>query len=172
MLTECRGRFILGFGVSIASAAGPIYVVETTHPYYRPMATAYCNTFWFTGSILSSGAIRGGLNLGGNLSWQLPVWLQLVFPGLICMLCFLVPESPRWLYVRGKKEASVNMLTKWHGYGNFENPWGEYSPKLHVGATRHSAVEKTGTLDHVSVSHYREPGVFPIFFACFTSGRS
>lgn len=29
------GRFLLGFGVSIISAAGPIYVVETAHPAYR-----------------------------------------------------------------------------------------------------------------------------------------
>ncbi len=70
------GRFLLGFGVSIASAAGPIYVVETAHPAWRGIITAYCNTFWFVGSILASGAVRGGLSLGGNISWQLPVWLQ------------------------------------------------------------------------------------------------
>lgn len=29
------GRFILGFGVSIATAAGPMYVVEVTHPAHR-----------------------------------------------------------------------------------------------------------------------------------------
>lgn len=38
------GRFILGFGVSIVSAAGPIYVVETAHPAWRGIVTAYCNT--------------------------------------------------------------------------------------------------------------------------------
>jgi MFS family permease len=29
------GRFILGFGASIASAAGPAYTVELAHPAYR-----------------------------------------------------------------------------------------------------------------------------------------
>jgi len=29
------GRFLLGFGVSIAAAAGPMYVVEINHPAYR-----------------------------------------------------------------------------------------------------------------------------------------
>lgn len=70
------GRFILGFGVSIVSAAGPIYVVETAHPAWRGVVTAYCNTFWFVGSILASGAVRGALLLGGTISWQIPVWLQ------------------------------------------------------------------------------------------------
>ncbi|KAK0249119.1 hypothetical protein LTR35_018418, partial [Friedmanniomyces endolithicus] len=39
------GRFLLGFGVSIVSAAGPIYVVESAHPAHRGVLTAYCNTF-------------------------------------------------------------------------------------------------------------------------------
>lgn len=29
------GRFILGFGAAIASAAGPAYIVEIAHPAYR-----------------------------------------------------------------------------------------------------------------------------------------
>lgn len=29
------GRFLLGFGVSIAASAGPMYVVEMNHPAYR-----------------------------------------------------------------------------------------------------------------------------------------
>src|SRR2546423_5551675 len=115
------GRFLLGFGVSVTSAAGPIYVVETSHPAFRGVVTAYCHTFWFTGSILSSGAVRGALNLGGNTSWQLPVWLQMLFSGLICLFCFLIPESPRWLYVSGKRDKAIATLTKWHGYGNPES---------------------------------------------------
>lgn len=40
------GRFVLGFGVSIASAAGPMYVVEVSHPAYRGIMTAFYNTWW------------------------------------------------------------------------------------------------------------------------------
>ena len=117
------GRFILGFGVSFVSAAGPIYVVETAHPSWRGVLTAYCNTFWFTGSILAGGAIRGGLQLAGNTSWLLPIWLQIVFPGLIIIFVFLIPESPRWLFVNNKREKAVTMLTKWHGNGNPNSAW-------------------------------------------------
>jgi MFS family permease len=38
------GRFVLGFGVTIVSAAGPIYVVETAHPAFRSVITAYCES--------------------------------------------------------------------------------------------------------------------------------
>jgi sugar porter (SP) family MFS transporter len=117
------GRFVLGFGVSIVSAAGPIYVVETAHPAWRGIITAYCNTFWFTGSILAAGAVRGGLNLAGNTSWTLPIWLQLFFPGLIIVFVYFIPESPRWLFVNNRREQAVDTLSKWHGYGNRESAW-------------------------------------------------
>lgn len=117
------GRFILGFGVSIASAAGPIYVVETSHPAYRSIVTAYCNCTWFVGSILAAGTTRGALDLPGNASWQLPIWLQMVFPGIVCLVAFWLPESPRWLYVHGRREQSLSVLTHWHGFGNSESSW-------------------------------------------------
>lgn len=117
------GRFVLGFGVSIVSSAGPIYVVETAHPAWRGIITAYCNTFWFVGSILSSGAVRGGLNIKGNTSWQIPVWLQLVFPSLIVLLSWGIPESPRWLFVNNKREKAIETLQKWHGYGKQDSSW-------------------------------------------------
>lgn len=40
------GRVLLGFGVNIAAAAGPMYVVEVSHPAHRGVVTALYNTFW------------------------------------------------------------------------------------------------------------------------------
>lgn len=117
------GRFVLGFGVSIAAAAGPIWIVETAHPKYRSVMTGLCNTTWLAGSILSSGITRGGLDIKSNNSWLIPIWFQMVFPGLICIFAFLLPESPRWLYAQGKRESAVSLLTKWHGDGNRESAW-------------------------------------------------
>jgi MFS family permease len=34
------GRFLLGWGVAIMASAGPMYVVETSHPAYRGIVTA------------------------------------------------------------------------------------------------------------------------------------
>lgn len=117
------GRFLLGFGVSIAASAGPIYVVETVHPAFRGVVTGYCNTFWFVGSILAAGAVRGSITLTTNEAWQIPIWLQMVFSGLIVCTCWMIPESPRWLYVHGKQEKAISILTKWHGLGNAESLW-------------------------------------------------
>lgn len=117
------GRFLLGFGVSIAAAAGPMYVVEINHPAFRGTVGAMYNTLWFSGSIIAAGAARGALNVGGDFSWRLPTWLQCLFAGIICLFVFLLPESPRWLYVNNKQEAARSMLAKYHGNGNPQSPW-------------------------------------------------
>ncbi|RAL67256.1 hypothetical protein DID88_008022 [Monilinia fructigena] len=59
------GRFLLGFGVNIASAAGPMYVVEVSHPAYRGVVTPFSIAF-----------ARGADNIGGDESWRLIIWVQ------------------------------------------------------------------------------------------------
>lgn len=81
------------------------------------------NTLWFSGAIIAAGAARGGLNVGGDYSWRLITWLQALFSGLIALFSLFLPESPRWLYVRNKKEAAKAILTKYHGNGNPDSPW-------------------------------------------------
>lgn len=117
------GRFLLGFGVSLVASAGPMYVVEVTHPAHRGVITSLYNTFWFTGAIVASGAGRGSLNLSGNITWLVPVWLQMLFSGLIVLFIFFMPESPRWQYVHGKQDKCKEFLIKYHGHGNPDSPW-------------------------------------------------
>ncbi|KAF5008857.1 hypothetical protein FDECE_4881 [Fusarium decemcellulare] len=117
------GRFLLGFGVTIASSAGPMYVVEINHPAYRGVVGALYMTLWFTGAIIAAGSARGGLDVGGDYSWRLITWLQALFSGLICIFCWFIPESPRWLYVRNKQDEAKTILSKYHGNGNPESAW-------------------------------------------------
>ncbi|KAJ9609729.1 hypothetical protein H2200_006057 [Cladophialophora chaetospira] len=161
------GRFVLGFGVTIAAAAGPIWVVETSHPKYRGIITGLCNTTWLAGSILSSGAVRGGLNIKSNNSWLIPIWLQMVFPGLIAVFAFLIPESPRWLHAHNKREKAHATLTKWHGYGNPESVWvrlqlNEYEEFIEMDGTDKRWWDYRGLFN-------RKSSVYRTFVACWFS---
>jgi sugar porter (SP) family MFS transporter len=117
------GRFLLGLGVGIIASAGPVYVVEISHPAHRGIVTGLYNVFWPVGALVASGACRGGLNYGGNTSWLIPVWLQAMFPGLIVLGVFFLPESPRWLYVNGKMAKAKETMAYYHGNGNPESEW-------------------------------------------------
>lgn len=117
------GRFFLGFGVSIMSAAGPTYVIETAHPAHRGVVGGLYNVMWPVGALVASGAARGGLAYAGNTSWMIPVGLQLMFPCIVAFGAFFLPESPRWLYTRGKRDQAVASLTRYHGRGNPDSEW-------------------------------------------------
>lgn len=117
------GRFFMGMGVSIIASAGPCYVVEINHPHYRGIVTALYNVFWPVGAIVASGTSRGVLNRTGNISWVLPLWMQMMFPAIVFVFAWFLPESPRWLYTNGKQEQAKAFLTKYHGNGNPDSEW-------------------------------------------------
>ncbi|KAF7919333.1 uncharacterized protein EAE97_011665 [Botrytis byssoidea] len=103
------GRFLLGFGVGIVASAGPMYVVEISHPAHRDVVTAFYNTFWFVGSILAWGSARASADLSG----------------LCIILVWALPESPRWQYVHGQRDKAKAMLTRYHREGNPNRIWVE-----------------------------------------------
>ncbi|KAH7108656.1 lactose permease [Dendryphion nanum] len=119
------GRFLLGFAVPIITTAGPLHVIETAHPAHRGVITGLYNTFWFVGSILAAGTTRGSSSLPGNQSWLVPVWMQILFPGLVLVLAWFLPESPRWYFVNGRTDEAKAMLTTYHGKGNPDSIWVE-----------------------------------------------
>ncbi|OBT50470.1 hypothetical protein VE04_09662 [Pseudogymnoascus sp. 24MN13] len=134
------GRFLLGFGVGIIGSAGPTYVVEMSHPAHRGVTTGLYNVFWPVGALVAAGAARGGLTYTGNTQWLIPVWLQMMFPGLIVLLAWFLPESPRWMYVRGRVVEAQATLTKYHGQGNANSEWVklqmmEYETHLEIDGT-------------------------------------
>lgn len=47
---------------------------------------------------------------GGAIAWRLPIAFQILFALFVIFLVFGLPESPRWLYSRGKTEEAREVL--------------------------------------------------------------
>ena len=43
--------------------------------------------------------------------------------GIILLLVWFLPESPRWLFVNNNVSRAKAMLTKYHGNGNADSIW-------------------------------------------------
>jgi hypothetical protein len=52
-----------------------------------------------------------------------PLGLQCVPAGILGLLIFLFPESPRWLIDSGKVEQGLQVLSQLHAHGNINDAW-------------------------------------------------
>lgn len=92
LATFMTGRFIVGFGVAITSAAGPAYVSEMAHPAYRGAMTGIYNTFWYMGAIPGTFIPYATSMIDSPMAWRIPLWLQLINGGVVLSLCMFLPE--------------------------------------------------------------------------------
>jgi sugar porter (SP) family MFS transporter len=117
------GRFFLGLGIAIAVTCAPTYCVEIAPPQWRGRMTGFYNTGWFGGSIPAAAITLGTQYIQSNWSWRIPLICQCVPAGVVCLVVFLLPESPRWLFLRGREEEARNFLVKYHGANDPNSPW-------------------------------------------------
>jgi len=103
-------RFIGGLGIGISTVAAPLYISEISPPAYRGRLAGMFQ-FNIVFGILVAFASNAALAGIGENSWR---WMLGVaaFPSLLyTMMCFTLPESPRWLIGRkGDRAAGLKVL--------------------------------------------------------------
>jgi len=103
-------RFIGGVGIGISTVAAPLYISEISPPAYRGRLAGMFQ-FNIVFGILVAFASNFLLKGVGENAWR---WMLGVaaFPSILyTVLCFSIPESPRWLIGRkGDRAAGVKVL--------------------------------------------------------------
>lgn len=103
-------RFLGGIGIGISTVAAPLYISEISPPAYRGRLAGMFQ-FNIVFGILVAFASNFLLKGVGENAWR---WMLGVaaFPSLLyTVLCFGIPESPRWLIGRkGRREAGLKVL--------------------------------------------------------------
>jgi MFS family permease len=92
------GRFLLSFLGTLPGTASPLYLVEIAPPLYRGTVAGGYNTLYYMGSIVATFCVYGtSIHMAGsNSAWQIPVFIQMICPGLVACGIWFLPESPRW----------------------------------------------------------------------------
>lgn len=104
------GRIFVGFGVGMASMTAPLYIAEAS-PYRIRGALVSCNGFLITGGQFVSYLINLAFtSVRGNWRWMIGVAGVPAVVQFVLMLS--LPESPRWLYRKGKVDESRSILEK------------------------------------------------------------
>ena len=134
-------RFLLGIGSRLCFSFGPLYTVEMAHPYWRGRMGGL-----LMGCLVFGTIFAGWINFGASYStsdfaWRFPLAIQAI-PPLFCIIVpIFCPETPRYLFMCGKKEEALRVLTKFHGRGNPNSQivklqYSEYSHVIVEGQNR------------------------------------
>jgi MFS family permease len=114
-------RIISGMGMGITQTAAPLLVTENAHPRQRQAATALYNASWNLGAIGSAAVTYATIGINNSWSWRVPCLLQVSYPLFQILGLFFVPESPRWLVSKGRKDEALAILEKYHANGSTDD---------------------------------------------------
>jgi len=115
------GRFILGFGNSLAQMCSPLLLTEICHPQHRGPLTAVYNCLWNLGALIVSIVGWGTSKVDNDWCWRSITFIQTV-PSIIQISgVWWLPESPRFLVNKDKVEEALAVLVKHHGGGNIND---------------------------------------------------
>jgi MFS transporter, SP family, galactose:H+ symporter len=105
-------RVVLGLAIGIASFTAPLYLAEVAPEYIRgAMVSLY--QLMITIGILVAFLSDLAFSYSGNWRWMLGV---IAVPGVLFLVgVSLLPESPRWLLMRARKDQALEVLRRLRG---------------------------------------------------------
>ncbi len=106
------GRLALGVSIGILSFTAPLYLAEIAPENIRGAMVALYQLM-ITIGIFVAFLSDTAFSYSGNWHWMLGV---IAIPGALFFLgVFALPESPRWLMMRGRKDQATKVLSKLRG---------------------------------------------------------
>jgi len=113
-------RIIGGLGIGIASMNAPMYIAEIAPAERRGKLVTFYQLAIVVGFFivfLVTYFIGNRLTDAQNLEfgWRQMFWSELIPSCLFLGALFLVPKSPRWLFLKGRDEEALAILIKIHG---------------------------------------------------------
>lgn len=119
-------RLIGGLAVGAASVITPAYISEIAPAHIRGrlatiqqvaiivgLTVAFLSNYWLAGKAGSSTSEF----LMGYSAWRWMFWIELLPAAFFLLALLTIPESPRFLVLKGKKEKAASVLTKLIGSG-------------------------------------------------------
>ncbi|TDZ34380.1 Major facilitator-type transporter ecdC [Colletotrichum spinosum] len=110
------GKLLSTIGYGLGHALGPVYVAEIAPDSFRGVCLILINTMIVIGQWSCALIGFAGSRIQSQWGWRLPVMLQLVPPTLMFVLGgLLLPESPSWLLMKGKRDEAKKSLRRFNG---------------------------------------------------------
>ncbi len=124
-------RMIGGLGVGAAAMVSPMYIAEMAPAKWRGRLVACYQMAIVIGILVAYGANYIFDGLGDN-NWRWMFASQVVPALLFFLLLLVVPETPRWLIMKGKKKEATAILEKISEAESIEDEVTEIEKSFHT----------------------------------------
>lgn len=114
-------RIVLGLGYTMTYVGSPTLISEIAYPTHRESCTFAFMLCYYVGALLAAWVTYGTRVIVGNASWRIPSYLQAACPAIQIAFMWLIPESPRYLISKGRRDQAETVFKKFH-IGNSDSP--------------------------------------------------
>jgi MFS transporter, SP family, sugar:H+ symporter len=111
------GRLINSLSMGIEANCVPMYMAELAPASIRGALVNFYQCWLYVGAVIGASTVYGAsTHLTGRWTYQTVIVAQLALPCLLLSAVWFIPESPRWLLYRGRRDDSLEAL-KYLRYG-------------------------------------------------------
>ncbi|XP_027059698.1 organic cation transporter protein-like [Pocillopora damicornis] len=143
VLRFCTAACLTGF-----FAAHYVYILELVGPTYHTMASNCCGFFWAAG--------YGAIALMGYYirDWRTLLLVSSCPPALFLLLWLIIPESGRWLLVRGRVDEAGQVVKK---FAKKNSIMSDYLNRALAKCSRGEILARTRKIRHSPLDLLRTP---------------
>jgi sugar porter (SP) family MFS transporter len=110
--TLMLGRFVAGVGVGYGLMIAPVYTAEVSPASARGFLTSFSEVFINVGILLGYVSNYAFARLPLRLGWRVMLGIGAAPSVLLALMVFGMPESPRWLVMKGRLADARVVLDK------------------------------------------------------------
>ena len=100
------GRVIVGISLGLIACMCPVYQSECAPKSIRGVRVYIYLCFYTLGILIASIVSYATKDIPSNASYKLPIIIQLIWPAILAIGIYLLPESPRYLVLKGRIEQA------------------------------------------------------------------
>lgn len=104
------GRALAGLGEGVYISVMAVYICEIAPAETRGTLAGLPQLMAIAGICAGYFTCYGSVALKGSIAWRLPYVIQAVVGAILAGACFILPDSPRWLMLHGRRAEAVKAV--------------------------------------------------------------